>query len=131
MKNNFDNPEDIQKMQQEAVRRVHEMQKRAKQSLAAEQNYLKLKEEEKQKNKNTKNPDIIEQAKITQGIQTVNNSIKNTNSNQKSFEPKNNFDFLTAFLNDREKTLILLLILLLIDESCELSLIVALLYLII
>ena len=131
MKNNFDNPEDIQKMQQEAVRRVHEMQKRAKQSLAAEQNYLKLKEEEKQKNKNTKNPDIIEQTKITPGIQTVNNSIKNTNSNQKSFEPKNNFDFLTAFLNDREKTLILLLILLLIDEGCELSLIVALLYLII
>ena len=131
MKNNFDTPEDIQKMQQEAVRRVHEMQKRAKQSLAAEQNYLKLKEEEKQKNKNTKNPDIIEQAKITPGIQAVNNATKNTNSNQKSFEPKNNFDFLTAFLNDREKTLILLLILLLIDEGCELSLIVALLYLII
>lgn len=131
MKNNFDNPEDIKKMQQEAVRRVHEMQKRAKQSLAAEQNYLKLKEDEKQKNKDAQNPDIIEQPKISLGIQTVNNATKNTNSNKKSFEPKNNFDFLTAFLNDREKTLILLLILLLIDEGCELSLIVALLYLII
>ena len=44
MKNNFESMENMHRMQQEAVRRVKEMQKRAKQSLDAEQNYRAKKE---------------------------------------------------------------------------------------
>ena len=130
MKNNFENMEDLQRMQQEAVRRVQEMQKRAKQSLMAGAKYSDLNKTNIFDNKAPIKPGIIEQTENLKLIQNVIINNKNTKSKQISNKNNTNFDFFSALLKDREKTLILLLILLLVDESCDLSLAVALMYLI-
>lgn len=132
MKNNFENMQDMQRMQQEAVRRVKEMQKRAKQSLvAASTRYSDSNEVDNFENRTQKKPDIIEQTENLNLIQNVDKENKDTNSKQALSKNSNNFNFFSALLKDREKTLILLLILLLIDEGCDMSLVVALMYLII
>lgn len=131
MKNNFENMQDMQRMQQEAVRRVKEMQKRAKQSLVAGARYSDSSEENSFENKVQEKPDVIEQTENLSLVQTVGKINKNTDSKQASSKNSNNFNFFSALLKDREKTLILLLILLLIDEGCDMSLVVALMYLII
>ena len=131
MKNNFENMQDMQRMQQEAVRRVREMQKRAKQSLVAGTRYSDSNEENNFENKTQKKPDIIEQTENLNLVQNVDKEDKNTNSKQTLSKNSNNFNFFSVLLKDREKTLILLLILLLVDEGCDMSLVVALMYLII
>ena len=124
MKNNFESIEDMQRMQQEAVRRVREMQKRAKQSLMAGTKYGAS-------NKSQKEPGIIEQSENLELVQNADNKVNNTSSKQVLNKSNNNFNFFSVLLKDREKTLILLLILLLVDEGCDMSLVVALMYLII
>lgn len=131
MKNNFESIEDMQRMQKEAILRVKEMQKRAKQSLQANSQNVNLNEKIKSKNQELKNSQNIDQIKDLSQFQNVYNDSKNTYSNQECSLNKNNFNFFANILKDKEKTLILLLILLLIDENCDISLVFALMYLII
>ena len=76
MKNNFENMQDMQRMQQEALRRVREMQKRAKQSLVAGTRYSDSNEENNFENKTQKKPDIIEQTENLDLVQNVNKEDK-------------------------------------------------------
>lgn len=131
MKNNFENLENMQRMQQEAVRRVREMQKRAKQSLVANSNYNNSNEELVSGNKTTQNPDITEQINISESLQSKNNNPEETKNTKKLHKNNDNFEVFSKLFDDHEKILILLLILLLVDEGCDLSLVVALMYLII
>lgn len=131
MKSNFESIENIQRMQQEAVRRVHEMQKRAKQSLSVGTQYSEKNKVSKNEIENPKNPDVIEQPENLDLLQNSKYNLENTNSKHQLTKPISKFDPFSSILKDHEKGLILLLILILIDESCDLSLIIALMYLII
>ncbi len=134
MKSNFESMEEMQRMQQEAVRRVQEMQKRAKQSLAASEKHAELSKVENSTHQQEYS-DISEtpaKTKDSVPIQNANNIIKNTNCKQ-SLEKtgSNKMNIFSAILNDKEKSLILVLILILVDENSDMSLILALMYLII
>ncbi len=134
MKSNFENMEEMQRMQQEAVWRVQEMQKRAKQSLAASEKHAELSKVENSTHQQ-KCSDIGEipaKTKDSAIIQNANNISKNTNCKQ-SLEKTgtNKMNIFSAILNDKEKRLIFVLILILVDENSDMSLILALMYLII
>ena len=134
MKSNFESMEEMQRMQQEAVRRVQEMQKRAKRSLEADLEYSDANKAKNlsQQQEIRNNSEIPGQTKDKTSKQMVNNSIKNTKS--KHILNKTNGSKMNLFselFNDKEKSLILVLILILVDESSDLSLILALIYLII
>lgn len=134
MKSNFESMEEMQKMQQEAVRRVQEMQKRAKQSLEADKRHIELNKEENltHQQKISDNGDTLVQTKNSDLIQNVNGISKKINSKQNSTKTNSNkMNIFSTLLNDKEKSLILVLILILVDESSDLSLILALMYLII
>ncbi len=133
MKSNFESMEDMQRMQQEAVRRVQEMQKRAKQSLAASEKHIELNKVENPKHQQecSNNGDTSAQTKESRLIQNVNNLNENTSSKQSLAKTNGKMNIFSALLNDREKSLVLVLILILVDESSDLSLILALMYLII
>ncbi len=133
MKSNFESMEDMQRMQQEAVRRVQEMQKRAKQSLEASEKHIELNKAENltSQKKVSDNGDIPEQTKDPCLIQKVNNLSENTDSKQNLAKTNGKMNIFSALLNDREKSLVLVLILILVDESSDLSLILALMYLMI
>lgn len=64
MKNNFESIEDMQRMQQEAVRRVREMQKRAKQSLMAGTKYSASNEANNLEDKSQKSPVLSSNQRI-------------------------------------------------------------------
>lgn len=128
MKNGFETMADMQRMQQEAVRRVHEMQKRAKQTLVADEQQREI--DAKKEDVATK-PNVNDQTQVLPIKQSVNNADKNTKSILKKVGSNRNFDFFSALVNDPEKSLILLLILLLLDEGTDLSLVFALMYLMI
>lgn len=133
MKSNFESMEDMQRMQQEAVRRVQEMQKRAKQSLAAGEKHIELNKAENPTSQKevSDNGDVPEQTKDPYLIQKVNNLSENTDSKQNLAKTNGKMNIFSALLNDREKSLVLVLILILVDESSDLSLILALMYLMI
>lgn len=133
MKSNFESMEEMQRMQQEAVRRVQEMQKCAKQSLAASEKHIKSNKAENStlQKEVSNNGDTPAQAEDSKIIQNVNNTNKNTNSKQNLAKANGKMNIFSALLNDKEKSLILVLILILVDESSDLSLILALMYLII
>lgn len=136
MKNNYESMEDMQRMQQEAVRRVREMQKRAKQSLTAGVRYS-----ESNQNNSIDKPipsaPETEKEKLNAKTELINqlpeekNQIKSLHHNNHAVKSKNKFDFFSTLLNDHEKSLILVLILLLVDEGADMSLVMALMYLII
>ncbi len=133
MKNSYENMEDMQRMQQEAVRRVKEMQKRAKQSLVAgtrysESNNLNAHVSNGSENKMSE-PSIDENKESKK--QSEENENKNIQHKKRLSHATNKFDFFSELLKDREKSLILLLILLLVDEGSDMSLVMALMYLII
>lgn len=134
MKSNFESMEEMQRMQQEAVRRVQEMQKRAKQSLEADSEYSASNKTKNlpQQQKIRNNSETTVQIKDMSSIQNLNNVDKNTNSRQISNKTNGRkMNLFSEFFNDNEKSLILVLILILADESIDLTLIVALMYLII
>lgn len=134
MNNGFENLEDMQRMQQEAVRRVREMQRRAKQSLKSSEKIGELKESN---NHNSVEKETTGQLKKDERItnpQNIKNSLYDYDKEQiqpLTSNKQNNFDIFSDLLKDQEKSLILLLIMLLVDEGCDLSLIFALIYLII
>ena len=116
MNTTYENIEDIRRMQQEAVKRVKEMQKRAK--ISMEYGSLGINNKERT------------------GLSNVNNKLINTKSefldvteeNKTTVQKdlfSNPFNFL---VKDPERSLILVLILLLADEKADIGLIFALMY---
>lgn len=126
MKNGFETMDDMQRMQQEAVRRVHEMQRRAKQTLLASE---KKNDVIPQKEPNATKPDLNDQTQLSLIKQSEKQQDKNTKCINKKADLNKNFDLFYSFTNDPEKSLILVLILLLLDEGADLSLVFALMYL--
>lgn len=126
MKNGFETMEDMQRMQQEAVRRVHEMQRRAKQTLLASE---KKNDVTPQKEPKTTKPDLNDQTQLLHIKQSEKQERKNTKCINKKANLNKKFDLFSSLTNDSEKSLILLLILLLLDEGADLSLVFALMYL--
>ena len=126
MKNGFETMEDMQRMQQEAVRRVHEMQRRAKQTLLASE---KKNDAIPQKEPNATKPDLNDQTQLSLIKQSEKQQDKNTKCINKKADLNKNFDLFYSLTNDPEKSLILVLILLLLDEGADLSLVFALMYL--
>lgn len=126
MKNGFETMEDMQRMQQEAVRRVHEMQRRAKQTLLASE---KKNDVIPQKEPNATKPALNDQTQLLPLKQNKKQQDKNTKCINKKANSNKNFDIFSSFTNDPEKSLILVLILLLLDEGADLSLVFALMYL--
>ena len=126
MKNGFETMEDMQRMHQEAVRRVHEMQRRAKQTLLASE---KQSEEAPQKKSEATKPDLNDQTQLLRIKQSEKQEHENTKCINRKSTFNKNFDLFSSLTNDSEKSLILLLILLLLDEGADLSLLFALMYL--
>ena len=126
MKNGFETMEDMQRMQQEAVRRVHEMQRRAKQTLLASEKKI---DATVQRQQNGTKPDLNDQTQLLPLKQNEKQQDKNTKCINKKANSNKNFDIFSSFTNDPEKSLILVLILLLLDEGADLSLVFALMYL--
>ena len=126
MKNGFETMEDMQRMQQEAVRRVHEMQRRAKQTLLASEKKI---DATQQSAPNATKPDLNDQTQLLPIKQSEKQQDKNTKCINKKANSNKNFDLFSSLTNDPEKSLILVLILLLLDEGADLSLVFALMYL--
>ena len=118
VKNGYESTEDMRRMQEEAIIRVREMQKRAKRSLEAGQ---QIEPAINVKNCETNNKE--QPTSKSHIISSQKNSFPLSN-----ILPKN--DILDMFLKDSEKSLILVLILLLVEENSDMGLILALMYLI-
>ncbi len=113
------NENEIRRMQQEAVRRAQEMQNRAK---------TNENQQNKQPEKSSVQPsDCID---IPENKQSRNNerSYSSKNNNLTENAAEGIFDI---FMKDKEKTLILCLLIILMDEKTDSSLLLALLYLLI
>lgn len=109
----YENIEDMKKMQQEAVKRVQEMQKKAKISLEYSNSGINTQKE------NIKN---ISSSKKAPNTFYIENSHKSENIKQNTLD---------TLIKDPQKSLILLLILLLYDEKSDIMLILALFYIMI
>lgn len=118
----YENSEDMQRMQQEAIRRVREMHSRARHSLDPARGYQ------------IPSPPIqLPETVPVEKPHSVDPPAQ-TQSQPHGFKlggPLAGFDVFKALTNDSEKTLILILTLLLVDEGTDLCLILALIYLII
>lgn len=114
--------DDVRRMQEEAIRRVQQMQQRAKKSLElasfAQQGINKT---------NTEN-DTKCNCEEKETNQAVNKSQVSVAKIANEYSSKNILD---ALMKDNERSLLLILILLLMDEKCDTSLILALMYLVI
>lgn len=110
--------EEMQRMQQEAIKRVHDMQNRAKRSLDAGRQY--------EFNSLAENNTISKKSASENVNENQANNIKDKDTNTSS----TNFNILQLLTKDTEKSLILFLILLLVDEKADSNLILALLYLV-
>ena len=143
MNNGFDRPEDLQRMQQEAIRRVQEMQARARSSLEKSQpapepaqqqgrrplagnNRPHLNEE--RRTGNSRPPEPRPAPPPGEPPAEQHRPVVAAHAPPKREGITDIFD---ALLSDSERTLILLLILLLVDEKADTGLILALMYLII
>lgn len=125
---------EMDRMQQEAIRRVQEMQSRARRTVetsrpqqnAAPANKEAPRSQERREHGHEQEHEHHEH----------NNSGHTSEPQQASFPaegilPGPAGDILKSLMKDSEKTLILLLILLLVGEECDMGLVLALMYLII
>lgn len=112
MKNGFENSEDMKKMQQDAIKRAHEMNTRAKKNSHFE------------KNENSQNTED-EQEKCED--QTKLDCSKEHSESSK--EASKNSSLIDTLFSDPEKSLILILIFIFLDEDTNPILIMALMYL--
>ena len=103
--------EDMEKMQQDAVNRVREMQKRAKRTLEVSSIH----------NSNPVQPEIAKE-------QFKNQDVSNNNALKNNTIQNNKFNILNFLTEDIEKSLILCIILVLLEETIDPFLILALLY---
>lgn len=131
MKNIYESSNEIKKMQEEAFKRVQEMQKRAKRSLEYSQPYSQktaspeneaLKSSNNEINSTEKDTFKVEEKKVIPQ--------KELNFRSLTTKPEKNH-ILSLITGDNEKNLILLLLMLLVDEETDISLVLALMYLII
>jgi len=96
----------IDSMQEQAIKRAQQMHQKAKSSMKLDEN-----------EKFTLKPEEIDLNKIKEDVKIKNNS------------PKVKSSSLDFFLNDSERSLILVLLLLLFEENCDVGLALALMYL--
>lgn len=106
--------DDMDKMQQEAVRRMQEMQNRGKPVSSQEKS-----------NSQKKPPESVMQSPV----HTSNNTAENEKISVK--EPTHQKSFIDLLMHDKERSIILMLILLLSTEKTDAGLILALIYLLI
>lgn len=118
MKNTYKNLDDIKYMQEEAFKRVQEMQRRAKRSLEYSQPYNLKNSPQNTTNKTIKKDDSKKE-NISESTIKVDSLPKNKQNN-----------ILTLLTGDNERNLIVLLLMLLVDEETDISLVLALIYLI-
>lgn len=112
MKNGFENSEDMKKMQQDAIKRAHEMNTRAKKNSHFEKNENpQNSEDEKERHEDQERLDCS-----TENIKDSKESSKNSS-------------LIDTLFSDPEKSLILILIFIFLDEDTNPILIMALMYL--
>lgn len=117
----YENIEDIKRMQQEAIKRVREMQKRAKISLEYGSSGINGSNEQS-------NNELMTNETNSEQIINANQAEKLSEKNP-NFQKNNMFpNAFNSFIKDPEKGLILVLILLLSDENADIGLILALMY---
>ncbi len=127
MKNSYENLGDVKRMQDEAIKRAQQMQKKARKSLELSHfeplppnDNLSFGKNTRAENQEVKKENIFAPGLRNEPISTPKNSVPNKQNG-----------ILNLLTKDSEKSLILVLLLLLIDEGCDMSLILALMYLII
>ena len=109
MQNRWDGKDDMKKMQQEAIRRVQEMQSKAKEKIS--QSIMATDKEVNRKEEKVKKIDNRARLKL-----------------KRNFESNN---LLKGLTQDSEKNLITILILLLMEEETDLELLLSLMYLLV
>lgn len=112
MKNGFENFEDMKKMQQDAIKRTHEMNSRAKNNSNCEANNSQSPNENKKEEHKNKEKDAC----FTEHNEPLKEIVKN-------------FSILDSLFSDPEKSLILILMFIFLDEDTNPMLIMALMYL--
>ncbi len=115
MISNSENIEDIRRMRQEAIKRVQEMQKRAKISLEYSNSGIRNVEKSLNIEKGTKESQSEQPNSLPYTKKEQNNALLNIKN----------------LINDPEKSLILVLILLLADENVDVILLITLFYILI
>ena len=130
MKNIYENSNEIKKMQEEAFRRVQEMQKRAKRSLEYSQPYMTKTISPKAENSNNSNIEITTIKKDDNKVEKTEIDSHNELNSNHSITKNSKNHILSLITGDNEKNLILLLLMLLVDEETDISLVLALMYLI-
>ena len=124
MKTAYENLEDMKRMQEEAFKRVQEMQKRAKHSLECSQPYSAKKNASVSAARQPISP------KSDTNLSSVEKKVQECE--QKS-EPQNdsNENLLALIMQNSEKSMLMVLLMLLVEEKSDASLILALMYLIV
>ena len=135
MENSNKNHDDLQKMQQDAIKRVQEMQLRAKRNLSASQNQNNQYHRHLQQSRQPFSHNIQEKQESIEEKKEPNSNIKKVNKSRKLKLKRNKSKSLVQLLDvitkDSDKTIILLLIIILLEEGSDNILILALLYLLI
>lgn len=128
MPGNYDNKENLHKMQQDALRRVREMQSRAKRSLenSNKENIGSYSNSHSQKHATativkTELPNESHQEKPASKIKRK----------RKLKRKKNSSDFLKTLFEDQERNIILILLLILAEDQADTGILLALIYLLI
>lgn len=111
--------DDIDRMQQEAVRRVRDMQQRAKNMSAS------------RTNRQNQSANQSEAPSISEPEEAKEAKISESELPNQSLDEKKPADILEGFFQDKEKSLILLLLVLLNGEDDNSGIMLALLYLLI
>ena len=128
MPGNYDNKENLHKMQQDALKRVREMQSRAKRSLenSNKENIGSYSNSHSQSNATatifkTELPNYCHPEKPASKIKR----------NRKLKRKKNSSDFLKTLFEDQERNIILILLLILAEDQADTGILLALIYLLI
>lgn len=133
MKNTHENADDMQKMQQEAIRRVQEMQSRAKMSLEGKQHVPEqMRPSQGQQSQNSsREPEPQKESHHTAQKESPAPSpaVHSPPSHHSAGKSDMITDIFASIMKDSERNLILLLILILVGEQADTSLILALMYL--
>ena len=122
----LESSDEMQRMQQEAMKRVHDMQNRARRTLDAGRQYEQLMPTEK-----ITEPRSEKEKNNSHSMPTTSHNFHTNRSKTQNAKKENNFNILKLLTEDSEKSLILFLILLLVEEKADMDLIFALMYLII
>ena len=131
---NYDNQDDMQRLQQEAIRRVREMQSRAKVNI--ENTNKEVKQSQPKNVRQVEKPrpkEPLKEARYNMQSEPKLNHERD-NLHKKSYKVKNTksqppLDLMGNIMKNKDQNLILILILILVGEEADAGLILALLYL--